>query len=701
MSHGESQEPAAITGFAASSPDVPPPPPQSATPEEKDAYWLRYVYQGDRMPQLTVRAVLMGGVIGMLMSISNLYTVLKVGWLFGVAITACVMSFVIWNFLRVASFGRISQMSILENACMASTASAAGFSTGSTIGTMFGAMVLIESRRLNDPDLSTLSVAPWWIVALFTLCTGALGVFLAIPMKRQMINNEQLPFPSGIAAAQTLRSLYSEGKEAIQKAYSLIIALVGGAVIGILNSSPTTYTDAAGEGATIPKALETVEGTIFGRLPGLVPEQGFSQLDNAGNFVDAVGPNGALDVSKGRELQGFGFEPSGLLIAAGMIVGLRTCLSMVAGSILLFVFVGPWLVAQDFVAMQAGTPDYLQNIKTNRAGTMWRFTDWSLWGGTAVMVTASLTALALQWKTVARSFNIFKKQAPGDETRANSVEVPFTWFIIGMVPITIALICVTVVGFHIQWYWGLVAVFISFFLALVAARATGETDTTPIGAMGKVMQLFFGAVQPGQIIPNLASAGIAANGASAASDLLTDLKTGYALGAHPRRQFIAQFIGVFFGTVAIVPAWYLMVPNARVLNSYPLPSTRQWEAVAELLTKGVDQLQPSALWAIFIGAIVGILLPIIHHLAPRKVKNYLPSAMGLGLAWIMPFANAFSFAIGAIIAWIWFKIERRSSEKFSIAVASGLIAGEGLIKALIAMSATIIGLMYAAAQSAP
>ena len=53
---------------------LPPPPPESATPEEKDLYWYTHVYQGDRTPQLTFRAVAMGAVLGMLMSVSNLYT---------------------------------------------------------------------------------------------------------------------------------------------------------------------------------------------------------------------------------------------------------------------------------------------------------------------------------------------------------------------------------------------------------------------------------------------------------------------------------------------------------------------------------------------------------------------------------------------------------------------------------------------------
>src|SRR5215471_5616467 len=89
-----------------------PPLPDDATPEQKDLHWFKHVYQGDRMPQLTLRAVIMGGFLGMLMSAANLYTTLSIGWAFGIAITASVLSFVIWNFVRLCSGNSFSQMSV-------------------------------------------------------------------------------------------------------------------------------------------------------------------------------------------------------------------------------------------------------------------------------------------------------------------------------------------------------------------------------------------------------------------------------------------------------------------------------------------------------------------------------------------------------------------------------------------------------------
>ena len=155
-------------------PDLPPefvPLHDDASPHEKDRHWYETCYMGDKMPQLTFRAVAMGAVLGMLMSISNLYTTLKVGWSFGVAITSCVLSFVIWNTVIKVLGGRVSNMSVLENNCMQSTASAAGYSTGSTIATAFGALLILDPAHQHQP---------WWIVASFTFATGALGSFMSV-----------------------------------------------------------------------------------------------------------------------------------------------------------------------------------------------------------------------------------------------------------------------------------------------------------------------------------------------------------------------------------------------------------------------------------------------------------------------------------------------------------------------------------------
>jgi uncharacterized oligopeptide transporter (OPT) family protein len=637
-----------------------PPDRFQGSPEEIERQWFEQVYtgRGDRDSQLTVRAVIMGGLLGMFMSISNLYTTLKLSWLFGVAITACVLSYVIWNALRTLSGGRLSQMTILENNCMQSTASAAGYSTGNTVATAFGALLLIEGVH-----------RPWYVIAPFVLFTAVLGVFVAIPMKRQMINREQLRFPSGIAAAETLRSLYSKSTEALRKAYGLLAALATGGLIGFLR----TY------GTLVEQLRNTGRPQVW-----LEKLQAFFHITEVFNFPQWLTP-----LSRAH-MAGLAFEPSVVLVGSGMIIGLRVCLSMLLGSVILYYVVAPQLLAMDLA--HQGIAGYVPSFKLNANGDF-NPTRWSLWGGTSVMVFASLASLALEWRTLARAFTIFKSRGDSAQGAAmRAIEVPISWLIIGLVPISIGMVTVQYLAFHISIILGLLAVALSFVISLVCCRATGETDTTPIGPMGKLTQLLYAALPgaKGVATVNLMAAGATASAGAAAADLLTDLKSGYILGANPRKQFFAQLFGVFFGTLAIVPAWYAMVPTKQALEAFNPPATYMWKAVADLLTQGIHMLPITAVWAIVIGAIVGVLLPVTGKLLP-KVNPYLPSAMGLGLSWIMFFQNSLSFAIGAVLVALWTKIHRSSSATYNVPIASGLIAGEALVAALIAIACTIVG----------
>jgi uncharacterized oligopeptide transporter (OPT) family protein len=236
------------------------------------------------------------------------------------------------------------------------------------------------------------------------------------------------------------------------------------------------------------------------------------------------------------------------------------------------------------------------------------------------------------------------------------------------------------VTFGMPIWQSVIAVSLSFLLALVACRVTGETDTTPVGAMGKVTQLTFGALSPGNVNINLMSANITAGAATSAADLLTDLKSGYLLGAHPRQQFLAQFAGIFVGTLATVLAFAVLVPNTQVLGTdqFPAPAAQTWSAVAIALGKGLSGLEPIKLWLIIAGSVVGALLTLAPALLPGY-RDYLPSAAAFGLAWVFHWYYGLLFFLGAAVALLLEKRKPKLAEEFTFPVASGVVAGGSLM----------------------
>lgn len=598
------------------------------TPEQIEQQWFEQVYRGrgDRMKQLTVRAVLMGALIGAVMSLSNLYIGLKAGWTVSVAITACIVSYASWSFLQRIRIAR-SPMSILENNCMQSTASSAGYSTGSVLVSAFSAYYMIHGHPFP------LGFTFGWI-----LFVAVLGVTMAIPMKRQMINVEQLRYPEGIGTAETLRALYAKGPGAKQTARALTWA-------GVFSAVSAFWTDGLG---------------VFFRRP--IARFGL------GGFIDRVNAVWVSPAWQGRTVI-FAWDP--IFIGVGALIGLRTSASIFLGGILCWCVFVPICQAHGGITATG----YAQVVQ------------WTLWGGVPCMVVAGLLSAGLQWRAFGRAFREVKKIFRGGSrvrTELDAIETPMSWFAAGQVVSIAALAWLAKAELNLPVWESLLAGALSFLLAFVCCRVNGETGVGPIGPLGKVTQLIFGALNPGNMDVNLMSACITSGTAASSADLLSDLKSGYLLGAHPRRQFLAQFYGVFVGATVSVLAYRVLVPTASYLGTaqLPAPAAQTWRVVALALSRGLSALTPLELWSIAAGCAAGILLTLAPRWFPKAAK-WLPSPSALGLAWTFPWFYGLLFFVGALLGWL---AEWRSPEwakRFKFPIASGLIAGGSLMEVVI------------------
>src|SRR5262245_3005101 len=155
-------------------------------------------------PQLTLRALVTGALIGALLCASNLYLSLKTGLGLGVAITACLVAHGAFAMLARVSRRGVRPLSLLEGNMMMTMASSVGFSTGGAIASASAAHVMVAGRHL-----------PWAVLLGLTFSLSALGVLFATLLRRHMIEREQLAFPSGIAAAELLRSLRANNRDVL------------------------------------------------------------------------------------------------------------------------------------------------------------------------------------------------------------------------------------------------------------------------------------------------------------------------------------------------------------------------------------------------------------------------------------------------------------------------------------------------------
>lgn len=576
---------------------------------------------------MTARAVISGMLIGALMCLSNLYVVLKTGWSLGVTITACILAFSFFGLWRKAlGLCRVDSPAFgpLENNAMSSVASAAGYMTGGGNMAAMPALLMLTGIR---PDLV-------WMFLWFLLIS-ALGVFAAIPIKRQLINIEQLPFPTGTATAETINALHAHGAGGAKKAKLLGLSALVGAAVAWARDAKVSW---------LPGNLPEHYGLPFkvGGLP-------------AGNWTLAL--DGGL-----------------LLIGAGALMSFRIGWSMLLGAIVTYGVLAPEMVARGVISAAAYKP----------------IVQWTLWSGAAILVSSGLMSFAFQWRMVARAFNelslLLKRKSP--DTTADpmaAVECPTSWFPIGFILLSPPLVFLMRHLFGIPVWAGMIAIPLAMLMGVIASRVTGETDVTPTKALGPVTQLIYGVLLPKQLIANLMSANVTGGVGLHAADLLTDLKSGYLLGANPRQQVYAQLFGVLAGAAIVVPAFNLLVPTADVLGSaaFPAPGVQVWAGVSKMLADGIGGLHPTARWGALFGLMLGTVLAIAERYAPAKAKPWIPAPSGLGIAMVIPASNSISMFIGASIAEALRRGLGQKGEDINLPASSGLIAGESLMGILV------------------
>ncbi len=622
---------------------------RTMTVAEKDRWWLENVYQGD-VPQMTWRVVVSGFLLGGLLSITNLYVGAKSGWSLGVAITAVILAYVIFRALSQVGLGR--NYHVLENNILQSIACSAGYMNGPLIASMSAYMVV------------TNTVIPWWQMVMWLIGLAVLGVLFAFPLKRRFINEEQLPFPEGRAAGVVLDALHGEDEDGNKNVLPAKLLVVFGVIAGVLK---------LGQSHKTMEWLRSYSLPAFS-IPEMLDAWYYKCVAKYGWWM----PN--IMGTPWRELT---LRPSFdiAMIAAGGLMGIRTGVSLMIGAIVNFCVLAPIMIQRGDIVGTVGS-DGGFHVGFRAIAT------WSLWGGVAMMTTASLYSFLAKPQMLLSAFSkLFSGKKDRGEDCLRHIELPLWVSLVGVPVVGGYLVYIAHAFFHVQYWMGAIAVPMVFVFTLIAVNSTALTSITPTGALGKITQLCYGAIAPGNITTNIATASLSAEVAGSASNLIQNIKPGYMLGGKPRLQAAGHVIGAFAGALVSVAVFYPLFlrnnPAGLISEEYPYPAVTVWKAVAELLTKGIDELPTTALYAVIIGGVLGI----VFELLKQWTKGKFPiSAVGIGLAFIIPFDICLAMFFGSFVFWligkVWPRPEQKMNEVFvqnQESICAGGIAGAALI----------------------
>lgn len=554
--------------------------------------------------ELTPRSVITGLAVAIVIGASYPYVVLKFG--FGPNISVVSAFF---GFLALGIFSR--NYNRWENNIVQTAGTTAG--QIAFLCWLLAAFDMLASRPDSgfNVHLTTMQTFLWLSTA------GILGVLLAVPLRRHFIVDEKLPFPDGIAAAETLILLDSHGAQAGRSATAMVGALFAAGALMFATSR-----------AWIGEVLK-------------------------------------LSLNSFSAVTGVGFGISLLNVGSGMIIGIRVTTSMLIGALVSWVIAPVLLLDNGIIAESATKSDILL---------------WVMWPATGLLVAGGLTALALKWRVLVKTFQSFSSSA------IDSADFPMHWIITGSLASALALVVIQAVFIGTPVWQSVVAILLSIPLMLVALRVLGETNWGPISTMTNVMQAIFGALAPGDLRAGMVSSGITGSVAAESEGLMQDYKTGHLIGSTPRALTYMQLLAVPFGALMLAIIYPLLRDTYGIGEGGQLssPTSVRWVGFATILSQGFSRLPSSALVALGVGTVLGVIFTLLEQ--KKAWKTWVPSPTGLGIGMLVPANAIMTMWLGALGDWIWRKVNPIQATNYAIPVASGFIAGDALVAVILPIS---------------
>jgi putative OPT family oligopeptide transporter len=585
-----------------------------------------YVSAEKRIAEVTIKAIILGSILSVVFGVANAYIGLKYGMTVSASIPAAVISMAILRAL-------FKKVTVLENNIVQTIGSAGESLAAGIIFTIPAFFIWAANSHLAAQgyyhEISKMQI--FWL----SMLGGGLGILLMIPLRKYLVEKEhgKLRFPEGTACAEIIVA----GDEGGNKAKMVFFGI----------------------------GLGAVYKTLFYTLRFWSESPGY-------NFKKLL---------KGGTL---GIDATPVLMGVGYIIGPRIAALMLSGAVLGYLGVGPLLsfigdqipgtiIAPGTIPLNEMDPGQLRNFYIKYLGV----------GAVAV---GGFVSLAKSLPVIFHSFaagakELLKGRPPEDSIARTKRDLPMSFVLIGSILIIIAIWAMP--GTELHFLGALIAVIFGFFFVVVAARIVGivGSSSSPVSGMTIatllvtcMILLFFGVTGVKGMVTAMSVGTVVCIAVCMSGDIAQDLKTGYLLGATPKKMQLTEFIGLLFPAAAMGFTLYLLGDafGFVVSEEHPNPLLAPQANVMATVVQGV--MSADIPWApILVGGMIAVAVELLGI-------QSLPFAIGLYL----PLSLSTPIMAGGIIALLIKKTSRdkitfNARQQMGILFASGLVAGDAII----------------------
>ena len=629
-------------------------PPSAATPAAQDPY--------ADYRELTLRGMILGALITVVFTASNVYLGLKVGLTFASSIPAAVISMALLRFARGSN--------ILENNMVQTQASAAG--------TLSSVIFILPGLLMAG----YWSGFPFWQTALLCMSGGILGVIFTVPLRHAMVVNSTLPYPEGVAAAEILKAGSAEHSDEDETSSGIADIATGGLISGVLSFC-------AG-------GLRVVADSA-------------SYWFKAGNAI--------FQIPMGYSLA---------LLGAGYMVGLAGGIAILLGIVIAWGVLVPYFSATlpqpaDVDMATFALTLWKEKVRFIGAGTIGVAAVWTL-----IMLLKPVAEGMRLSLAAMRAPRDYQRSRVEQDLSPRAMIGWTVGMLVMLGLSFHHFVDSAAISDTAGWVLVLLGTLMAFFIGFLVAAACGYmaglvgSSSSPISGVGIVSVVIVSLV----LLVYGESAGLFAHEgnrqfmlaltlfvgsavvsvASVSNDNLQDLKTGWLIQATPWRQQVALIIGCVVGALVIAPVLEMLYQAYGFTGAMPREGMDVKQALAApqatlMTTIATGIFSHNLQWNyIFTGIGIGVALIIVDRLLrSRPGTNLSLPVLAVGMGIYLPPAVTMPIVIGTVLATLVRKrIQRRHggktqaepylkrAERTGTLMAAGLIVGESLMGVIMA-----------------